>query len=142
MDVKDALRFARENRLVRDRSEVKRFEEALGSLGGVRDEDTVRQLYLLFDDGCRHEEVVWGLVPVFVDVVPEMERHASEWIHTLLYRLLNVPEARDLLVAEVKKARAEAGKAVRGFLREIAKDEEKSLAANAQAAVDALASAD
>lgn len=150
MDAKEAVALLRQSRLVRDKEEIESFERALETLSGVADEGVVREIHHAFDDSCQHQEVVFGLVQLleslemrtqlrlFVQMVPEMVKHASEWTRILLYRVLNEPAAKSCLIETLRRAEPEGRDAVQRILGDIATQEKPPLSTCAKSVLDSL----
>ena len=89
------------NRLMRSPEEVTAFENALAELAENPKNEYLPSLHLVLDDGCEHQEVMFGLVHVlesfdikeqleaFVGVVPQLIVTAPDWTKILHNRILN-----------------------------------------------------
>lgn len=89
------------NRLMRSPEEVTAFENALAQLEKNPKNEYLPSLHLVLDDGCEHQEVMFGLVHImesfnvkeqleaFVSVAPQLIIAAPEWTGSLHNRILN-----------------------------------------------------
>lgn len=89
------------NRLMRSPEEVTAFENALAELEKNPKNEYLPSLHLVLDDGCEHQEVMFGLVHIlesfdlkeqleaFVSVAPQLIIAAPEWTGILHNRILN-----------------------------------------------------
>lgn len=96
----------RENRLMRDIEEVKKFERALQTIMQEEDAESIRGLCSAFDDETEQEEVMFGLVHAVEHLgrdekvlelaksISIMLPHAKEWAKLFHYRILNVEKVR------------------------------------------------
>ena len=89
------------NRLMRSPEEVTAFENALAELEKNPKNEYLPSVHLVLDDGCKHQEVMFGLVHIlesfdvkeqleaFVSVAPQLIIAAPEWTGILHNRILN-----------------------------------------------------
>jgi hypothetical protein len=81
------------------------IENALMKLAENPRSDYLRELYLIFDDECQHQEVMFSLIhflesldvkeqlQAFVDVIPSLAISAPEWTKLLYNSILNDEQA-------------------------------------------------
>jgi hypothetical protein len=129
------IEILRQNRLMRSKSEVSAFDDALASIAqSLKDED-LPALYSVFTDECQHHEAMYGLVHLlesfdmkrqlasFIEAVPAMSVQAPEWTKVLHCRILNDEASRDWFRRLYHSARPAAKDAVKAVLLEIQADD-------------------
>jgi hypothetical protein len=101
-------------------------------------------LFLIFDDNCADEEVMFGLVHLiegvelqqflesFIGVVSKLSVKAPEWTRTFHYRILNSDKARIQFRLMLPTADALSRDAIYSVLKEITREEETSLSTHAE----------
>ncbi|MEH2397318.1 Imm30 family immunity protein [Nostoc sp.] len=89
------------NRLMRSDDEIAAFENALAELANNPKSEYLPELYLVLDDRCQHEEVMFSLVhflesfevkeqlQAFLHVLPKLLDSAPEWTRIIHTRILN-----------------------------------------------------
>ena len=89
------------SKLMRSRDEVLVFDNALTELAQNTDDVNLEELYLVLDDNCEHEEVMWGVVhflesfdareqlQALFNVVQELAYEAPGWTEIIHYRIFN-----------------------------------------------------
>lgn len=101
MDENALIDILKTNRLMRSDEQVVMFENALAELAKNPKSKYLRELHLVLDDECQHEEVMFSLIhflesfdlqeqiQAFIDVVPNLIVSAPEWTKIIHYRLMN-----------------------------------------------------
>ncbi|KYC35694.1 hypothetical protein WA1_07765 [Scytonema hofmannii PCC 7110] len=101
MDENTLLSILKANKLMRYREEITAFENALMELAENPNSKYLRELHLVLDDKCQHQEVMFGLIhflesfdvkeqlQAFIDVIPSLATSAPEWTKLLHNRILN-----------------------------------------------------
>jgi len=101
MNENTLIRILKANRLMLSVEEVDSFENALAELAKNPNSKYLRELYLVLDDKCQHEEVMFSLIhfleffdlkeqlQAFIDIVPKLMISAPEWTKTIHDRILN-----------------------------------------------------
>jgi hypothetical protein len=125
----DPLATLHATRGLRSANEVREFDGALASLPEDLSAAQIGDLYRVFDDQTEHHEVMFGLLHfvehvdpesvVFLQVLPEMGANASEWVQTLMMRILNNDSCRGPFGKLVAGAPDVARAAAIKILREI-----------------------
>lgn len=101
MDENTLIDILKTNRLMRSDEEVAGFEHALAELAKNPKSKYLRELYLVLNDKCQHEEVMFSLIhflesfdlqeqlQAFIDVVPNLIVSAPDWTKIIHYRIIN-----------------------------------------------------
>ncbi|GLF90664.1 hypothetical protein Saga11_19230 [Bacillus safensis] len=112
MDILVELAELKNNRLLRDESEIKKFEIAIESILNLQNVNHIEILCQGFDDSTENDEVMFGLIhaiesydnlvsseislEVLAKSIPKMIPHAKEWLKILHKRILNHESSRDI----------------------------------------------
>lgn len=112
INIELATRQLRDNRLMKDNEQIRLFEEALEEIGAEENVAHIPALCQSFDDNTEHREVMVGLVHIiegyadfssreeelsyFLQGTPAMLPHASDWLRTMLVRILNHDASRQV----------------------------------------------
>ena len=107
----------RDNRLMQTDEQLTVFEEVLDQIAEDEDVTNIPALCQGFDDDTDHTGVMWGLIHLiegydrfssraeqlryFLRGAPAMLPHAAEWMTTMLARILNQDQARQVLADEL-----------------------------------------
>jgi immunity protein 30 of polymorphic toxin system len=122
-----------DNRLMRDPSEVKRFEHARLALLGQEDSSLLHVLFGSLDDSTEQHDVMWGLIHdaesfeqatylrELAIALPAMTQRAPEWRSILLQRVLNSPAAAALFKKTLQMLPAGTKSKDKKILSEMAK---------------------
>lgn len=106
MDREREFQQLKENRLMKDIEEVKKFEQALQVIMEDEDVKSIRGLCGAFDDATEQEEVMYGLIHAIeylgrdenvleiAESISIMLPHAKEWAKLIHYGILNVEKER------------------------------------------------
>jgi hypothetical protein len=63
MEVQNLVKILYDNRFIRSDDECESFQKALDLIGNEElEEETIRDLYLVFEDHTEEHEVMWGLL--------------------------------------------------------------------------------
>lgn len=105
MDISVELTELKNNRLLRDENEVKKFEKCIENVLEMEDVNHIEILCQGFDDSNENDEVMFGLIhaiesydnivgseaslEVLANSIPKMLPHAKEWLKILHKRILN-----------------------------------------------------
>lgn len=105
MDILVELTELKNNRLLRDESEVEKFEKSIENILDMEDVNSIEILCQGFDDLTENDEVMFGLIhaiesydkivsseislKVLANSIPKMLPHAKEWLKILHKRILN-----------------------------------------------------
>lgn len=100
------------NRLLRDESEVGKFEKSIENIIDMEDVNHIEILCQGFDDLTENDEVMFGLIhaiesydktvsseislKVLANSIPKMLPHAKEWLKILHKRILNHEPSRNI----------------------------------------------
>ncbi len=112
MDILVELNELKNNRLLRDESEVERFEKSIENILDMEDVNNIEILCQGFDDLTENDEVMFGLIhaiesydkivsseislKVLANSIPKMLPHAKEWLKILHKRILNHEPSRNI----------------------------------------------
>jgi hypothetical protein len=89
------------NKLMHSTKEVDAFENALAEFAKNHNNEYLRELHLVLNDKCQHEEVMFSLIhfiecfdlkeqlQAFINVIPNLIVSAPEWTKIIHYRILN-----------------------------------------------------
>lgn len=135
---KEALiRTLEMNRLLGTPEQLRAFDKTVQDLSGepgLTPADLPR-LFGVFDDGCKNEEVMFGLVHFvedfdlthflrgFIAALKDLSARAPGWAKLFHYRILNSERARPLFIELLESADQGTRRAAAGILREIAREE-------------------
>jgi hypothetical protein len=145
METKDIIAMLHKNRLMRSPEEVTAFDRALAALpeDQAPTSDYLYELFMVFDDRCEHQEVMWGLLhfiesfddenffQAFIKAVPDMVSKAAEWVEIFHARILNSDASRDAFKEILSTADSASQNAIRLILKKIASNEPPPLATHA-----------
>ena len=96
----ELINIMMQNRLMQSKEEVVAFDEALSTLDVEHNPKILSTVFLVFDDACEHEEIMWGLThyvetfsteieaQALFEALPEMIDVAQEWSEIILGRLI------------------------------------------------------
>ncbi|MRX74014.1 hypothetical protein GJU40_17935 [Bacillus lacus] len=112
MDILVELTELKNNRLLRDESEVEKFEKSIENILDMEDVKNIEILCQGFYDLTENDEVMFGLIhaiesydkivsseislKVLADSIPKMLPHAKEWLKILHKRILNREPSRNI----------------------------------------------
>ncbi|MBJ8052076.1 hypothetical protein JDS87_08580 [Bacillus cereus] len=112
MDILGELTELKNNRLLRDESEVDKFEKSIENILGMENVNHIEILCQGFDDLTENDEVMFGLIhaiesydkivssdvslKVLANSIPKMLPHAKEWLKILHKRILNHEPSRNI----------------------------------------------
>lgn len=112
MDILVELTELKNNRLLRDESEVEKFEKSIENILDMEDVNNIEILCQGFDDLTENDEVMFGLIhaiesydkivsseislKVLANSIPKMLPHAKEWLKILHKRILNHEPSRNI----------------------------------------------
>lgn len=112
LDILVELAELKNNRLLRDESEIKKFEIAIENILNLKNVNHIEILCQGFDDSTENDEVMFGLIhaiesydnlvsseislEVLAKSIPKMIPHAKEWLKILHKRILNHESSRDI----------------------------------------------
>lgn len=112
MDILVELAELKNNRLLRDESEIEKFEKAIENILNMKDVNHIEILCQGFDDLTENDEVMFELIhaiesydnlvssetslEVLANSIPKMIPHAKEWLKILHKRILNHEPSRDI----------------------------------------------
>ena len=112
MDILVELTELKNNRLLRDESEVEIFENSIENILAKKDVNHIEILCQGFDDLTENDEVMFGLIhaiesydkivsseislKVLANSIPKMLPHAKEWLKILHKRILNHEPSRNI----------------------------------------------
>lgn len=112
MDILVELTELKSNRLLRDESEVEKFENTIENILALKDVNHIEILCQGFDDLTENDEVMFGLIhaiesydkivsseislKVLANSIPKMLPHAKEWLKILHKRILNHEPSRNI----------------------------------------------
>ncbi|OCQ91691.1 hypothetical protein BCD67_09305 [Oscillatoriales cyanobacterium USR001] len=103
------------NKLMRSPEQVAAFENALAELAQHPNSQYLRELHLILDDNCQHQEVMFSLlhflesfdvkaqIQAFIDVMPQLIISAPEWTEIIHQRILN-DESANVYYQEILKS--------------------------------------
>lgn len=127
------------NRLMKNDEQLNIYEQSLDEIGDNEDVANIPALCFAFDDETEHREVMSGLIPIiegynsfssreeqlkyFIKGAPNMLPQASDWLRTMLVRILNHDESRKLFRELLAGSSDEAKVAVRAALQNISKED-------------------
>ena len=135
------------NRLMRSPEEVTAFENALAELEKNPKNEYLPSLHLVLDDGCEHQEVMFGLVHVlesfdvkeqlqaFVFVVPQLIVTAPDWTKILHNRILNDESACRLYQEILQEINFRSQNFFRQLLEDSATNQLNQLASQSELAI-------
>lgn len=137
---KEAQRLC-SNRLIVDDEQVAAFEETVERITSLSDPKHIALLCLGFDDATEQHEVMFGLVHAvesydavagaevattyFINTLPLLLPHASDWAEILLLRILNNNESRVLLRRLLKATSSDSQQVVTSILKKLAEKKPK-----------------
>jgi Immunity protein 30 len=129
----------RDNRLMKSDEQLAVYEQTLDEIGDDEDVTNIPALCLGFDDRTEHREVMSGLISIiegydsfssieeqlkyFLQGAPNMLPHASDWLRTMLVRIINDAGARLLFKKLLASGDPSSTEAVRTALHKIAVDD-------------------
>ena len=130
----ELIQVAFNNRLLRSPEEVKNFDDALGAYAKRLSAGDLPDLYSVLDDATENHEVMFGLVHLiedfeplpsfraFLAAIPRMKLNASHWVETLVLRIFNDDQTRDMFLAELHSAPEESRAQVLAIARKFAEN--------------------
>jgi Immunity protein 30 len=150
MNAEQLLEILNANKLMHSDEEAMAFEEAMTELAKTPQNEYLRPLHLVFDDECKHYEVMYGLVhfvesfeqreqlQAFIDVAPKILDRAVDWTKRLLYGILNDDSARVLYSQLLRSASVQSREVACNLLQEIINDESSPLSERAAFVLEGL----
>lgn len=107
MSIDKLIETLQSNKLLEDAEQVRAFDAAVGTLAGQPElaVAALPRLFGVFDDNCKNEEVMFGLLHLvedfalddflrgLLDALAQMEARAPRWAKLFHYRILNSPHA-------------------------------------------------
>lgn len=112
MDILVELTELKNNRLLRNESEIEKFEKSIENILDMKDVNHIEILCQGFDDLTENDEVMFGLIhaiesydkivsseislKVLANSIPKMLPHAKEWLKILHKRILNHEPSRNI----------------------------------------------
>ena len=112
LDIIVELTELKNNRLLRDESEVKKFEKSIENILDMKNVNHIEILCQGFDDLTEKDEVMFGLIhtielydkivssevslKLLANSIPKMLPHAKEWLKILHKRILNHETSRNI----------------------------------------------
>jgi len=134
------------NRHLRSPGEIEQFDKALEELSAEGDLEVkdIQDLFLVFDDDCDNEEVMYGLVHFledldlntllerFIEAVPNLSAQAPEWAKVFLYRILNTDNARVMFKKMLSGSNPDSRRIVYEMLSEMSQTESAPLSTYAK----------
>lgn len=122
------------NKLMRSLEEVLAFDNALTELAQNTQQDVdLEELYLILDDNCSQQEVMWGLVhflesfdakqqlQALLNVIEQLVMSAPEWTEIIHYRIFNHEPTRFLYQDMLKYVDLKTQQIVTKILSDIAR---------------------
>jgi Immunity protein 30 len=143
--MEDSIEILKENRHLRDETEVSNFDSTLAELP-EQSEDNVAYLTKLFDvfvDDCDQPEVMWGLlhfaedfddetyIPALLISIDELSAKALDWLEVILSRVLNNDDSKKHLVVALKNRSESENYVVIKLLEMLKEDDEIDLQVSA-----------
>lgn len=119
------------NRLLRNRQEIEKFEEGLDLISEVIQEDDISELCSIFDDNTMDDEVMFGLVHLIeifssekafeftVLGIGKMIKTSPNWAKIIIYRCLNDDFSRKMLKNAIDIADKDLKQIINSFLYDI-----------------------
>lgn len=112
MDILVELTELKNNRLLRDKREVEKYEKSIENILDMKDVNNIEELCQGFDDLTENDEVMFVLIhaiesydkivsleislKVLANSIPKMLPHAKEWLKILHKRILNHEPSRNI----------------------------------------------
>lgn len=112
LDIIVELTELKNNRLLRDESEVEKFEKSIENILDMKNVNHIEILCQGFDDLTEKDEVMFGLIhaiesydkivssevslKLLANSIPKMLPHAKEWLKILHKRILNHETSRNI----------------------------------------------
>ncbi|MEK4406212.1 Imm30 family immunity protein [Sporosarcina sp. FSL K6-6792] len=112
LDIIVELTELKNNRLLRDESEVRKFEKSIENILDMKNVNHIEILCQGFDDLTEKDEVMFGLIhaiesydkivssevslKLLANSIPKMLPHAKEWLKILHKRILNHETSRNI----------------------------------------------
>ncbi len=118
------------SKLMRSRDEVLNFDNALAELAQNTVDVDLEELYLVLDDNCEHENVMWGVVhflesfdvkeqlQALLNVVQKLAYEAPGWTEIIHYRIFNDEPSRFLYQDMLRSADLNTQQVVTRILEE------------------------
>lgn len=132
---------------MRSPEEVTAFENALAELAKNPKNEYLPSRHLVLDDGCEHQEVMFGLVhflesfdvkeqlEAFVFVVPQLIVTAPDWTKILHNRILNDESACQLYQEILQEINSRSQNFFRQLLEDSATNQLNQLASQSELAI-------
>lgn len=136
IDINAEAQRLQDNRLMENNEQIAQFEEALEQITNERNPEHIALLCRAFDDDTEHHEVMYSMVHAverydefstpakataeFVKAIPSMLPHASEWLETLLFGILNEDASRRVFAEQLANSTPTTQEQIVGVLRKIA----------------------
>jgi hypothetical protein len=137
MDVNSYIKDLQKNKLLRTQEECEGFDNALEKLSNYKGQEIIEDLFLVFDDSTKEEEVMFGLIHFLEDYemnsylnglvksLPKMMQNAKEWATILNKRILNSEPYRNAYAEVIKIMEEHYKKLVIDLMNEIKLDNPK-----------------
>lgn len=136
MEVQNLVKILYDNRFIRSDDEYESFQKALDLIGNEElEEETIRDLYLVFEDHTEEYEVMWGLLHLLEHVDPDnqnlvkslvkMVPQSKEWVTIFIRRILKTPVARMNFKQKYQHADKETKEIIKSLLQEIGESNSK-----------------
>ena len=119
------------NRLLRNRQEIEKFEEGLDMASEAIQEDDISELCSIFDDNTMDDEVMFGLVHLIeifssekafkstVLGIGKMIKISPYWARIIIYRCLNDDFSRKMLKNAIDNADTDLKQKIKLLLYDI-----------------------
>ncbi|WP_027621394.1 Imm30 family immunity protein [Acetivibrio clariflavus] len=137
MDVNTYIKDLQKNKLLRTQEECEAFDNALEKLSNYQSKEILEDLFLVFDDSAKEEEVMFGLIHFLEDYemntylnglaksLPKMLQNAKEWVLILNKRILNSEQYRNAYAEIIKVMEEQYKKLIINLMNEIKLDNPK-----------------
>lgn len=137
MDINSYIQKLQENKLLRNQAECEEFDRALESLANYQGQEIIEDLFLIFDDSTKEEELMFGLIHFLEDyemktylnglakVLPKMLPNGKEWATILNKRILNSELYRNAYAEIIKSMGDHTKELVKNLMNEIKLDNPK-----------------
>ncbi|AEV68177.1 Imm30 family immunity protein [Acetivibrio clariflavus] len=137
MDVNTYIKDLQKNKLLRTQEECEAFDNALEKLLNYQSKEILEDLFLVFDDSAKEEEVMFGLIHFLEDYemntylnglaksLPKMLQNAKEWVLILNKRILNSEQYRNAYAEIIKVMEEQYKKLIINLMNEIKLDNPK-----------------
>lgn len=115
IELKKEIENLRKYSKMESQEDIKMFEIKSYDLAKTKDPEVLRELIDIFDDDCLYEEVMFSLLhaietypdDVYIEgvllKVKDFDKYL-EWFTTIIYRILNHDDSRNLLMKKINVA--------------------------------------